>query len=64
MFSHLQNCTPVAVLKYHSGPVSTLEWQPGDASVLASGSEDHNLLQWDLAVERDAEAAADDDMVG
>ncbi|KAK8379714.1 hypothetical protein O3P69_019602 [Scylla paramamosain] len=44
----------VAELKHHSAPVSTVEWHPSEGSVLASGGEDDAILQWDLAVEREA----------
>jgi len=51
-----QSGNAVAEFKYHNAPVTTVEWHPNDASVLASGSEDNQILQWDLAVERDQDA--------
>lgn len=51
----------MAVLKQHEAPVTTVEWHPSDASVLATGGEDHQILQWDLAVERDADEQIQDE---
>uniref|UniRef100_A0A0P4W8K1 Glutamate-rich WD repeat-containing protein 1 n=1 Tax=Scylla olivacea TaxID=85551 RepID=A0A0P4W8K1_SCYOL len=50
----------VAELKHHSAPVSTVEWHPSEGSVLASGGEDDAILQWDLAVEREAAEEGED----
>lgn len=50
-------------MKQHTAPVTTVEWHPSDASVLASGGEDNQVLQWDLAVERDEQEGVEDDMV-
>lgn len=52
----LQSGNAVAVLKHHDAPITTVEWHPSDASVLASGCEDNQILQWDLGVERDPDA--------
>nr|XP_027207824.1 glutamate-rich WD repeat-containing protein 1-like [Penaeus vannamei] len=57
----IQNSSPVAVLKHHEAPVTTVEWHPSDASVLATGGEDHQILQWDLAVERDTDEQNQDE---
>jgi ribosome assembly protein RRB1 len=48
---------PVAALKWHSAPVTSVEWHPTDASVLCASGEDDQVSVWDLAVEHDAEAA-------
>lgn len=53
----------MAEMKQHTAPVTTVEWHPSDASVLASGGEDNQVLQWDLAVERDEQEGVEDDMV-
>lgn len=49
----------VAYFKYHTGPVTSVEWSPFESSSLASSSEDHQVAVWDLAVERDAEEEAE-----
>ena len=46
---------PVAVFKHHSAPVTSVEWHHDDTSVFASSGADHQVAQWDLALERDAE---------
>jgi len=51
---------PVATFHHHTGPVTSVEWHPEDSSVFASSGEDHQIAQWDLALERDAETEADD----
>ncbi|GIY94452.1 glutamate-rich WD repeat-containing protein 1, partial [Caerostris extrusa] len=45
----------VATFKYHSAPITSVEWHPTDHSVFAASSADDTATQWDLAVERDDE---------
>lgn len=58
----LQGGNPVAALKHHTAPVTTVEWHSSDASVFASGGEDNQILQWDLSVERDPDEKNEEDM--
>ncbi|XP_066973649.1 glutamate-rich WD repeat-containing protein 1-like [Macrobrachium rosenbergii] len=58
----IQGGSAVAKLKHHTGPITTVEWHPKDPSVFASGSEDNQILQWDLSVERDPDVKAEEDM--
>ena len=51
---------PVAVFKHHSGAVTSVEWHKDNSTVFASSGEDHQVALWDLALERDAEAAVED----
>ena len=44
---------PVAVLKYHTKPITSIEWNFIDSTVFAAASEDDKLTIWDLAVEKD-----------
>ena len=46
---------PVAVFKHHTAPVTSVEWHHEDNSVFASSGADDQVVQWDLALERDAE---------
>jgi ribosome assembly protein RRB1 len=46
---------PAAEFSQHKQPVTSVEWHPRDASMLAASSEDGSVSVWDLAVERDAE---------
>uniref|UniRef100_A0A7I4AC55 Glutamate-rich WD repeat-containing protein 1 n=1 Tax=Physcomitrium patens TaxID=3218 RepID=A0A7I4AC55_PHYPA len=48
----------VAHFKYHTLPVTSIEWSPHDASTLGVTSADHQLTIWDLSLERDAEEEA------
>ena len=48
----------MALFKHHSAAVTTVEWHPSDSTVFASGGADDQVVQWDLSVERDDEAAA------
>lgn len=50
--------TPIATFKHHTKPITTVEWHPTDSTVLATGGADDQIALWDLAVEKDAEAAA------
>ncbi|KAG8197378.1 hypothetical protein JTE90_013502 [Oedothorax gibbosus] len=45
--------SPICTFKYHTAPITSVEWHPTDHSVFAASSEDHSVSQWDLAVERD-----------
>ncbi|GFX70389.1 glutamate-rich WD repeat-containing protein 1 [Trichonephila clavipes] len=44
---------PVCTFKYHTAPITSVEWHPTDNSVFAAASSDDLLTQWDVAVERD-----------
>ncbi len=44
---------PVASFAHHRGPVTSVEWSPADATVMASSGDDDQIALWDLAVERD-----------
>ena len=58
---HLQTKTPtpVATFKHHSSAITSVEWHPTDSSVFASSGADDQIVQWDLAVEKDDLAASD-----
>jgi len=43
----------VAILKYHTKPITSIEWNQSDSTVFAAASEDDQLTIWDLAVEND-----------
>ncbi|PKY03339.1 ribosome biogenesis protein [Aspergillus campestris IBT 28561] len=47
--------TPVAAFDFHREPVTSIEWNPTDDSVVAVGSADNTVTLWDLAVELDDE---------
>ncbi|KUF80288.1 Glutamate-rich WD repeat-containing protein [Phytophthora nicotianae] len=48
---------PVAHFRYHTAPVTSIEWHPTDESVLAVSGADNQISVWDMSVEEDAEAA-------
>jgi len=52
---------PLAVFKHHQGAVTGVEWHRSDNTVLASAGEDDQIALWDLALERDSEAAGSED---
>lgn len=47
--------TAVASFKWHSAPITSIEFHPQDSSMLAVSGSDNQLTIWDLSVERDAE---------
>jgi ribosome assembly protein RRB1 len=44
---------PVGMLKYHTKPITSVEWNTNDSTVFAASGEDDQLTIWDLAVEKD-----------
>lgn len=53
-----QSGSPIATFKQHVAPVTSVEWHPQDSGVFAAAGADNQVTQWDLAVERDADAGA------
>lgn len=51
---------PVAVFKHHSRAVTSVEWSREDSTVFASSGDDDQVALWDLALEKDTEAATED----
>ena len=43
----------VATFKHHTAPITSVEWQSRDSTVFAASGADDQLTLWDLAVERD-----------
>ncbi|CAL1293433.1 unnamed protein product [Larinioides sclopetarius] len=43
----------ICTFKYHTAPITSVEWHPIDHSVFAASGSDDLVTQWDLAVERD-----------
>lgn len=42
--------------------MTTVEWNPVESSVFASGGEDDQISIWDLAAERDADMVEDENI--
>ncbi|KAF7238840.1 Glutamate-rich WD repeat-containing protein 1 [Varanus komodoensis] len=55
-----QKGSAVATFKQHTAPITSVEWHPTDSGVFAASGADDQVTQWDLAVERDDEAEAED----
>ena len=51
---YIANGQYVANFDYCKGAVTSIEWSPWEASVLATSSADDQICFWDLSVERDA----------
>ncbi|XP_022919811.2 glutamate-rich WD repeat-containing protein 1 [Onthophagus taurus] len=51
--------TPVAIFKHHTAPVTSVEWHPTDSPVFSSAGADHQIVQWDLSVEKDDDDETD-----
>ena len=56
----LTSLSSVAKFKHHTAPITSLEWNPADNSVLAASGEDDQLTLWDIAVEKDSMEQDDD----
>jgi len=52
-------CNSVAHFKWHKSPITSVEWDPNDESVIGVSSEDDTVTIWDLSVEQDTEALKD-----
>jgi len=50
-----ESAAPVAQFDYHKKPITSVEWDPNDDTVMAVASEDDKLTLWDLSVEKDDE---------
>ncbi len=46
---------PAASFKWHTNPITSIDWHPLESSVLAVSGADDQITLWDLALERDAE---------
>lgn len=52
---NLSKSEHIANFNYHKKSITSIEWSPHDESVLATCSDDNQLLIWDLSLERDPE---------
>jgi ribosome assembly protein RRB1 len=46
---------PIAKIKWHKGPITSVQWHHTDASVIGVAGADNQVTLWDLAVEADQE---------
>lgn len=47
--------TPVATFKWHTAPITSIEWHPTEESIIAVSGADDQISLWDLSVEPDTE---------
>ncbi|KAF0698717.1 Aste57867_10671 [Aphanomyces stellatus] len=57
-FRKFQADSPVAHFRYHTAPVTSIEWHPTDESMLAVSGADNQISIWDMSVEEDTDANA------
>ncbi|ETN80823.1 WD domain, G-beta repeat protein [Necator americanus] len=50
---------PVARFKYHSAPITSVEWLPQDATTFMASAEDDQVTIWDIATEADSQDAVE-----
>lgn len=48
--------TPVASFNFHKEQITSVEWLPGDDSIVAVAAGDNTLTLWDLSVELDGDS--------
>lgn len=53
--SSTPSAAPVASFKWHTGPITSIEWHPTEDSIFAASGADDQVTLWDLAVEQDDE---------
>lgn len=54
----------MAILKYHTKPITSVEWNVNDSTVFAASGEDNQITIWDLSVEKDENEQIDDQANG
>nr|CDJ81680.1 WD40 repeat and Ubiquitin domain containing protein [Haemonchus contortus] len=50
---------PVARFKYHSGPITSVEWMPQESTTFMASGEDDQVTIWDIAVEPDSQESVE-----
>ncbi|VDP08214.1 unnamed protein product [Heligmosomoides polygyrus] len=55
----IQYGQPVARFKYHSGPITSVEWLPQETTMFMASGEDNQVTIWDIAVEADTPEAVE-----
>ncbi|KAK6044346.1 WD domain, G-beta repeat protein [Cooperia oncophora] len=50
---------PVARFKYHSGPITSVEWMPQESTCFMASGEDDQVTIWDIAVEADSQESVE-----
>ncbi len=51
----------MALFRNHSKPITSVEWNPNESTVLMASGEDDKVTMWDLALEADTQQQGDDD---
>ena len=54
----MNSSSPVSDFRYHTKPITSIEWSPFDESTIAVASEDNTITIWDLSLESDTDEAA------
>ena len=54
----MNSSTPVSDFRYHTKPITSIEWSPFDESTIAVSSADNTITIWDLSLESDTDEAA------
>ena len=44
---------PIANFRWHTQPITSIEWHPTDESVIGVASDDDSITLWDMSVEED-----------
>jgi len=52
-FRYIDSLTPLAHLKWHKKPITSIAWHPSDEATFAVSSADDSISVWDLSVEPD-----------
>ncbi|GAM25138.1 hypothetical protein SAMD00019534_083130, partial [Acytostelium subglobosum LB1] len=52
---NFKNDSPVSNFNYHTGPITSVEWNPFDESQVIVSSSDNQVTIWDFSLEEDTE---------
>lgn len=54
--------TPLSTFAWHRNPITSLEWNPNESSVVAVADDSNQITLWDLSLERDDSDSAHDEL--
>ena len=57
-----EDATPISNIRWHSQPITSIQFQPREECMLAVSSDDNKLSMWDFSVEPDENAPLNEEI--